>query len=193
MARRGVTTPASAILAIALATSAVASTPPEADPELRAALKTAIESTDSFRNRFDAEVWLMDMAGRLAEEIPDSQERLDFLRILHYEATRADLQPEWVLAVIEVESDFRRFAISTAGARGYMQVMPFWLEEIGQPDDNLFHTETNLRMGCTILRHYLDMEDGNLTRALARYNGSVGKTWYPMRVYRALDNEWYAQ
>lgn len=163
------------------------------DPALREALKHAVQASDSFRNRFHAEVWLMDMSRRLATRMPDAAKRLEFLRILHYEATRAELAPEWVLAVIQVESNFQRFAISSAGARGYMQVMPFWLAEIGRPEDNMFDTETNLRMGCTILRHYLDIEKGNLTRALARYNGSLGKTWYPDRVFRALDTAWYAQ
>jgi len=162
------------------------------DPRLRSALAEAARATDSFENRFDAQVWLADMANRLADVIPDRARRLRFLRILHYEARRADLEPEWVLSVIEVESDFNRFALSTAGARGYMQIMPFWLDEIGRPDDNLFNTETNLRMGCTILRVYLDREDGNLSKALARYNGSVGKTWYPELVFTALENDWYA-
>lgn len=171
---------------------AAAQSAQQPDPELRAALKRAVESSDSFRNRFDAQVWLMDMSGRLARRLPDAEERVAFLRIVHYEATRADLEPEWVLAVIHVESAFDRFAISSAGARGYMQVMPFWLDEIGRPDDNLFDTETNIRMGCTILRHYIDRENGNLTRALARYNGSIGQTWYPERVYRALNTAWYA-
>ncbi|WP_435101565.1 lytic transglycosylase domain-containing protein [Arhodomonas sp. AD133] len=172
---------------------ATASSGQAPDPALRKALERALESSDSFRNRFDAEVWLMDMSTRLADDIPDPEERMNFLRTLHYEATRAELEPEWVLAVIEVESDFRRFAISSAGARGYMQIMPFWLEELDRPDDNLFRTETNLRMGCTILRHYLNIENGNLTRALARYNGSLGKTWYPNLVFDALREEWHAQ
>lgn len=163
------------------------------DPALRKALKAAIEGSDSFRSRFHADVWLTDMSTRLADEIPDPEQRIEFLKILHYEATRAGLEPGLVLAVIDVESDFKRFAISVAGARGLMQIMPFWLEEIGHAEDSLFHVETNLRMGCTILRHYLDREDGNLTRALARYNGSVGKTWYPALVYEALDEEWFAQ
>ena len=110
---------------------------------------------------------------------------------MHQEAKRANLEPELVLAVIDVESNFDRFAISVAGARGLMQVMPFWLDEIGRPDDNLFHVQTNLRMGCTILRYYLDREDGSLTRGLARYNGSVGKVWYPRRVLKKLNSKWY--
>lgn len=167
--------------------------PKPLEPALRKALTAAIEDNDSFRNRFDAQVWLMDMSRRLADDITDPHERIHFLKVLHYEASRADLKPEWVLALIQVESDFRRYAISAAGARGYMQIMPFWLKEIGHPEDNLFHVETNLRMGCTILRYYLDREHGNLTRALARYNGSTGHTWYPARVFQALNSEWFAQ
>ncbi len=161
------------------------------DPRLRAALLEAVEQGESFENRFVAQVWLLDMSQRLAPRVPDPEERLQLLRKVHQEASLAGLQPELVLAVIEVESNFNRFAISSAGARGLMQIMPFWLNEIGRPDDNLFHLRTNLRFGCTILRHYLDMENGNLTRALARYNGSLGQTWYPDRVFRAWTRNWY--
>lgn len=163
------------------------------DPRLRAALLEAVELGESFENRFVAQVWLLDKSQRLAQRVPDPEERLQLLRKVHQEASLAGLQPELVLAVIEVESNFNRFAISPAGARGLMQIMPFWLDEIGRPDDNLFHIRTNLRFGCTILRHYLDMENGNLTRALARYNGSLGQTWYPDRVFRAWNRNWYEQ
>lgn len=163
------------------------------DAALRLALEQALNASDSFASRFDAEVWLMDMATRLRARMPEPERRLEFLRLVHYEARRAELEPEWVLALIEVESNFQRFAISSAGARGYMQIMPFWLDELDRPDDNLFQPKINLRIGCTILRHYLDVEDGNLTRALARYNGSLGETWYPNRVYRALRRNWHAQ
>lgn len=163
------------------------------EPALRRALAAAVNDNDSFRNRFDAQVWLMDMSRRLADQIPDAAERIHFLKVLHYEAARAHLKPEWVLALIQVESNFQRYAISAAGARGYMQIMPFWLKEIGHPQDNLFHVETNLRMGCTILRYYLDREHGDLVRALARYNGSTGHTWYPARVFQALNSEWFEQ
>lgn len=163
------------------------------DPGLREALVKAITGTDSFENRYVAEVWLMDMSARLERKIPDPQFRLDLLRQVHGEAVRAGLEPELVLAVIEVESNFNRWAISSAGARGLMQIMPFWLKEIGRPDDNLFHVGTNLRFGCTILRYYLDMAKGNLTEALARYNGSYGRYKYPGRVYKALDRRWYKQ
>ncbi len=163
------------------------------DDSLREALIAAIESSDSFVDRFDAEVWLTDMSGRLAAKVTDPDERLLILKTVHYEARRAKLDPEIILALIEVESNFDRFAISSAGARGLMQVMPFWLKEIGRPDDNLFDIHTNLRMGCTILRHYLDREKGNQTKALARYNGSVGKVWYPQRVFAKLTRRWYRQ
>ncbi|HEY5790671.1 MAG TPA: transglycosylase SLT domain-containing protein, partial [Gammaproteobacteria bacterium] len=115
---------------------------------------------------------------------------VDLLRLVHREARRAGLQPELVLAVIEVESNFDRFAISEAGALGLMQVMPFWLDELDQPDANLFDLRTNLRIGTTILRYYLDRERGELRGALARYNGSVGENWYPDRVFRALNQRW---
>ncbi len=163
----------------------------DVDPRLRAALIEAVENGVSFENRYVAQVWLMDMSSRLERILPDPDERLQLLRMVHQEAYQADLEPELVLAVIEVESAFNRFAISSAGARGLMQIMPFWLNEIGRPEDNLFHTRTNLRFGATILRHYLDVENGNLTRALARYNGSLGQTWYPERVYKAWQNNWY--
>ncbi len=160
------------------------------DPDLRAALKQAIEASDSFGDRFEAEVWLVDMSTRLAPTIPDPDKRLRLLRMIHQEATRAGLIPELVLAVIEVESNFNQFAISRAGAIGLMQVMPFWLREIGHPEDNLFDARTNLRLGTTILKYYLDREDGNLTRALARYNGSVGSYRYTNKVFEALRVKW---
>jgi soluble lytic murein transglycosylase-like protein len=112
--------------------------------------------------------------------------------MVRYEALRAGLDPQLVLALIDVESRFRKYAVSTAGARGYMQVMPFWVREIGMPGQNLFHARTNLRYGCVILRHYLRIEDGNLHNALGRYNGSLGRPEYPDRVLRALRDRWSA-
>lgn len=167
------------------------SVPAQPDPELRAALIAAVSQAGSFAHRFDAEVWLVDMSARLRPHMPDEDERLTFLRLLHAEASRAQLAPELVLAVIDVESRFDRYAISSAGAQGLMQVMPFWLNEIGLPEDNLFHMQTNLRMGCAILRFYLEKEGGNLVPALARYNGSHGQTWYAERVTKALTTRWY--
>lgn len=177
-------------LGAALAQAATTERP---DSELREALIDAIRSSDSFADRFEAEVWLTDMSRRLKRKVPDHDERLLILKTVHYEANRVDLPPELVLAVIDVESNFDRFAISHAGARGLMQVMPFWLDEIGRPGDDLFDIRTNLRLGCTILRHYLDRERGDRIKALARYNGSVGKVWYPQRVFTALSDRWFRQ
>lgn len=134
--------------------------------------------------------WLAEMSRRLARRIPDPAYRTELLTSIHYEATRAGLDPQLVLGLIQVESNFRKYAISSAGARGYMQVMPFWLQVMNQPDANLFHLRTNLRYGCTILRHYLDIEKGNLFRALGRYNGSLGKAEYPELVRSAWEGHW---
>ncbi|MFQ5757599.1 MAG: lytic transglycosylase domain-containing protein [Acidiferrobacterales bacterium] len=170
-----------------------AQTPTQVDPQLKQLLKRAANQTDSFYDRFDAWVWLADMSRRLEKKIPDAIFRIELLKTVHREATRAKLTPELVLAVIEVESDFDPFAISIAGARGLMQVMPFWLKEIGRTEDNLFHVSTNLRFGCTILRYYVDKENGNRVRALARYNGSTGKNNYPARVFHLWNTRWFPQ
>ncbi|TJY61879.1 lytic transglycosylase domain-containing protein [Sinimarinibacterium sp. CAU 1509] len=163
--------------------------PPE--PELRDLLLRSVDAADSFEHPYDAEVWLLDMSSRLSRIVPSDAERLELLRMVHAEARRAKLSPELVLAVIEVESRFDRFAISVAGAQGLMQIMPFWLKEIGHPQDNLFIVQTNLRMGCTILKYYLDREKGNLVQALARYNGSLGRLEYPGKVIEVLNKRWY--
>ncbi len=173
-----------------LAGQTLASTQEKPDAALRQLLKESIAASDSFQDRFDAEVWLLDMSTRLEDKIKDTRERLQLLRHIHYEATRVNLSPQIVLALIQVESNFDEYAISTAGARGLMQIMPFWLKEIGNVDDNLFNIRTNLRFGCTILRYYLDKEKGNITRALARYNGSLGSYRYTSKIFRALDNDW---
>jgi soluble lytic murein transglycosylase-like protein len=175
------------------AAPALPATTERPDAEMRALLIEAVNASDSFIDRFDAEVWLTDMSSRLASRVEDPEERLHILRQVHYEARRAKLDPQLVLALITVESNFDRFAISSAGARGMMQIMPFWLDEIGHPEDNLFDIATNLRFGCTILSIYLEREKGNMHKALARYNGSVGKHWYPRRVFRALRTTWYHQ
>lgn len=164
---------------------------PEVDPELRQLLINTVNDASSFTDRFDAEVWLVDMSGRLHRYVKDDEERMTLLRLVHAEAKRASLTPELVLSVIHVESRFDPYAISRVGAQGLMQVMPFWKKEIGRPDDNLTKIQTNLRYGCTILKHYLDKEKGNLSRALARYNGSLGKTWYPERVFNAWEKYWF--
>jgi len=144
----------------------------------------------AFASQQEAQLWLDDMSRRLEQRIPDAAYRFDFLSTVHYEATRAGLDPHLVLGLIEVESGFRKYAISKAGARGYMQVMPFWTKAIGAPDHNLFHLRTNLRYGCTILRYYLDLEKGDLYRALGRYNGSLGKPEYPNLVRAAWQKNW---
>ena len=146
--------------------------------------------TLTFRSAEDAQRWLDEMERRLARRIPDRQQRLELLRAVHYESVRARLDPQLVLGLVEVESGFRKYAVSSAGARGYMQVMPFWVKLIGQPNHNLFHLRTNLAYGCAILRHYLDMEKGDYYRALGRYNGSVGKPEYPNRVLTAWKGRW---
>ena len=164
------------------------------DPAERAALRAFLDRTinraDSFTDRYDAEVWLVDMSARLERFVDTPETRLGLLRMIHAAATRANLPPELVLAVIEVESHFDRFAISRAGAQGMMQVMPFWKNEIGRREDNLTDNRTNLEYGCRILQFYLQREDGDLHRALAAYNGSSGSQRYSNKVYRAWDQHW---
>lgn len=133
--------------------------------------------------------WLGDMSDRLAKRISDRQVRIEFLRTVWYEARRAGLDPALVLGLIQVESAFRKYAVSPVGAHGYMQVMPFWTRVIGDGDrSKLFHMQTNLRFGCSILRMYLDMEKGDLFLALGRYNGSRGRTEYPNSVLASWRN-----
>lgn len=130
--------------------------------------------------------WLADMSTRLSEQLPDRQERLEFLASAWYEAKRAGLDPALVLGLIQVESAFRKYAISSAGATGYMQVMPFWTRAIGDGDRRkLFHMRSNLRYGCAILRLYLDQEGGDYFMALGKYNGSRGLPDYPNAVLKA--------
>jgi len=160
--------------------------------EMRLFLQDAITKSDSFNDRFDAEVWLLDMSTRLSRFMPDPEERLELLRSVHREAKRAELKPDLVLALIQVESRFDRFAVSRVGAQGLMQVMPFWKRELGHPEDNLTDNDTNLRYGCQILRFYMQKEKGNWRTALARYNGSYGKDWYPERVMDVWRDRWYA-
>ena len=143
-----------------------------------------------FASETEAEAWMSDMSQRMAKRLPDVTYRQEFLRSVHYEATRAGLDPQLVLGLIQVESAFKKYAVSSVGARGYMQVMPFWVKSIGNSDHNLFHLRLNLRYGCTILRHYLDIERGDLYRALGRYNGSLGKPQYPNLVVGAWRKNW---
>jgi soluble lytic murein transglycosylase-like protein len=130
--------------------------------------------------------WHAEMSDRLERQLPDALTRSDLLETLWYESRRAGLDEALVLGIVQVESGFRKYAISSAGARGYMQVMPFWAKLIGDGEPSrLFHMQTNLRFGCVIMRHYLDIERGNLFLALGRYNGSRGRAEYPDLVFGA--------
>jgi soluble lytic murein transglycosylase-like protein len=177
------------LLSFAVSTATAA---PVIDPELRVALRKAASESESFDDRFDGEVWLTDMSRRLTQRVPDDRFRVELLKAVHYEAKRAGLMPELVLAVIDIESAFNPFAISAVGAQGLMQVMPFWLNEIGRPGDNLFRVQTNLRFGCTILKFYLDKEKQNLFAALKRYNGTR-ENHYSLKVDKLLRTRWYRQ
>ena len=162
--------------------------------EVRAGLQASIADKPSPQHAFTdsaaAVDWLTDMSHRLRWKMPNFESRVEFLRTVHFEATRARLDPQLVLAVIQVESNFRKYAVSRSGARGYMQVMPFWVRLVGRPGDNLFSLRNNLRYGCVILRYYLDTEKGNLPRALSRYNGSLGRADYPNLVIAAWRGAW---
>ncbi|MBT8108853.1 MAG: lytic transglycosylase domain-containing protein [Gammaproteobacteria bacterium] len=179
------------LLFILLLTGSAAAAAETPDPELREVLRAAANDSPSFADRFHAEVWLTDMSRRLERQMQNPEERIELLTMVHMEASRVELPPELILAVIEVESNFDRYAVSVAGALGLMQIMPFWKEEIGRPGDNLLHTNTNLRYGCTILRFYYDKEKGDLRRALGRYNGSLGKRKYPNKVIDKLTRKWF--
>lgn len=157
---------------------------------MHAAVSDSRPPASSFSNPLESVDWLEDMSLRLARRMPNQEGRIEFLKAVHYEATRSGLDPQLVLGLIQVESGFRKYAVSPAGARGYMQVMPFWVKLIGNRTDNLFHLRMNLRYGCTILKHYLDIEKGDLFRALGRYNGSLGRAEYPDAVRAAWERHW---
>ena len=186
---------------LTLASPAVFAGPQIYEPlsaSVQAALSKAISDQAApylaFHTEVEARAWLSAMSSRLAKRMPDQVAREEFLVTVHYEAKRAGLDPQLVLSLIQVESAFRKYAVSHAGARGYMQVMPFWVKLIGGGSDhNLFHLRTNLRYGCTILRHYLDIENGDLFRALGRYNGSLGRAPYPNSVLQAWTGHWTYQ
>jgi soluble lytic murein transglycosylase-like protein len=165
--------------------------------EVRAGLQASIADRPAPRHAFkssEAAVdWLTEMSQRLTPRISNFDSRVEFLRTVHFEAIRARVDPQLVLALIQVESNFRKYAVSRSGARGYMQVMPFWVGLIGRPGDNLFNLRNNLRYGCVILKYYLDAEKGNVQRALARYNGSLGRPDYPNLVIGAWRSTWHYQ
>jgi soluble lytic murein transglycosylase-like protein len=160
------------------------------DPELKGLLERALKDQDCFTDRFEQQVWFVAMQPRLERLVKDPGERHDILNNVHCEAKRLGLPPALVMAVIDVESRFDRWAVSSAGAVGLMQVMPFWPQQLGMKNEQLVHIPQNIRMGCTILKFYLDREKGDYTKALARYNGSVGRRNYADLVLTRLANQW---
>lgn len=188
---------AATLLAAALMVSTAAHAGAQIEERLAPSVATVLSHAISdspvpsrYAEGLHVRTWLAAMSPRLAARFPDARERQDFLATAHYEATRAGLDPQLLLAIIQHESGFKKYAVSTAGARGYLQVMPFWTRLIGSGENNLFHLRTNLRYGCVILRHYLDMEGGDLYRALGRYNGSLGRAEYPGAVLANLNRFW---
>jgi soluble lytic murein transglycosylase-like protein len=157
---------------------------------LQAAVSDRAAPEPEFPSIMEKIDWLTEMGRRLEKRMPDRDARIEFLKTVYYEAKRAGLDPQLVLGLIQVESGFKKYAVSHAGARGFMQVMPFWITLIGRKENNLFHLRVNLRYGCTILRHYLDIEKGDLFRALGRYNGSLGQAEYPNMVRAAWERQW---
>src|SRR4030042_1964548 len=161
---------------------------------VRSSLQGGLAATAFPRTAFsqvaDEAAWLKEMSRRLAKRMPEEAERLEFLTTLHWEASRAGVDPQLMLGLIQVESGFRKYAVSPVGARGYTQVMPFWVKAIGDPVHNLFQLRTNLRYGALILRHYIDIERGDLFRALGRFNGSLGRPEYPTLVVGAWKRHW---
>jgi soluble lytic murein transglycosylase-like protein len=173
-----------------LSVGAAADDPASIDPTLIERRAVSLADTTEASDRFDAEVWLRASEQRLSRYLKDHDERLDLLRIVYREAYRQGLDSDLVMAVMQVESAFDRYAISRVGAQGLMQVMPFWRMELGRPQDNLIEVETNVRYGTTILAHYLEVSKGDLVDALARYNGSRGRLKYPELVVSAWRRTW---
>jgi len=180
-----------AVLALApLAASAGAQEQEKLAPSVVAGLSKSIADAPvppDYALRAGIQAWIAEMSRRIAHKMADERERLELLTTVHYEATRAGLDPQLMLGVMYHESGFKKYAVSVAGARGYMQVMPFWLRQIGNDEQNLFNLRTNLRYGAVILRHYLDIENGDYYRALGRYNGSLGRPEYPTAVMAAMN------
>lgn len=164
---------------------------PDTPPSLRQTLDTLVTTPPSPDQIWAARQWMTQMEPRLARFVRDEALRGEMLTRIYHEARLAGLSPEIVLALIQVESAFQPEAVSSAGAVGLMQIMPFWIRELGRSADDLMDPWLNLRYGCTILAHYLAVERGDLTRALARYNGSLGQTWYPERVMRVWTENWW--
>jgi soluble lytic murein transglycosylase-like protein len=161
------------------------------DPQLGKLLEQALRAGECFEDKFEEQVWLAAMGPKLSRLVKDQKERADILQHVYCEARRLDLPPGLVMAVIDVESRFDRWAVSHAGAVGLMQVMPFWPRQLGMTNQELVRIPQNVRMGCTILKFYLDREKGDYTRALARYNGSLGRRNYSDLVLTRLSNRWH--
>jgi soluble lytic murein transglycosylase-like protein len=186
-----------AAIALALAAPARAMAGAQQYEVLSASVRSALAQSVNDRSSVDMKdletrAWVRAMTPRvMGRYFTDEEAARTFLGLVRYEAMRAGLDPHLVLAVIDVESQFRKYAVSGAGARGYMQVMPFWTKQLNGADQGLFGDRINLRYGCTILRYYLvDREHGNLGNALARYNGSLGQPDYPNRVFKAWKARW---
>jgi len=158
--------------------------------QLRQSLTLDSSGINSFESSAIAVEWLRFQSKNLQARIPNEHIRRSWLRLVHYESIRFGLDPDLVLALIEIESNFNRFAISNVGASGLMQVMPFWRDLIGENRDSLFDVHTNVRYGCIILKHYIDIEKGNLERGLARYNGSLGQSTYSDLVLNKWRNKY---
>ncbi|MHB1543588.1 MAG: lytic transglycosylase domain-containing protein [Gammaproteobacteria bacterium] len=179
-------------LFLGLALAAHAGPIPRNSPALQSYLrKTFARNDHGFRNRYVARVWLTVMSARLKPFVSNPARRMHLLVAIHEAAQQAHVSPELVLAIINVESRFHRFAVSRVGAQGLMQIMPFWLREIGRPHDNLFNIHTNLRIGCSILHYYLQKARGDYALALERYNGRTDSIWYASQVLERLSSRWY--
>lgn len=183
-----------ALLAVGAAQAPAATAPSaQRDPELKAVLQQAITQAECFTDQFDSAVWYTLMEPRLRKRVSNRDERLHILRTVWCESRRAGaavLPPGLVMAVIDVESGFNAWAVSSAGAVGLMQVMPFWPEQLGMRRHQLTDVDANIRMGCAILRHYMQRERNDYHRALARYNGSVGKRVYSDVVVGRWTRNW---
>ena len=177
------------LMLLPLAAQAGPSAEAQREPELKSAVQHAIDQAECFEDRYDSAVWYKMMEPRLRKRVPDRDERMDILKQVFCEANRPGevrIPPGLVMAIIDIESSFNRYAVSTAGAVGLMQVMPFWPEQLGMRRHQLIRAPENIRMGCAIFRAYMKRENNNIARALARYNGSTGKRWYSDKVI----NQW---
>lgn len=184
---------AAALLACMAPAAVSQTTSAQREPELRAIVEQAIASTNCFADKFDSAVWFSLMEPRLRNIVKDADERLRILEMVFCEAHRPGetrLPPGLVMAVMDVESRFNRWAVSSAGAVGLMQIMPFWPKELGMERHQLVQVDANIRMGCAILRHYLKREKNDVRKALARYNGSVGRRQYPDLVVTRWTSRW---